>query len=237
METLHITDVVLDPSPEELDIPNLPFTTFLAFEDMHDSQIMDQIIHLIDLYQISFIRCTFGHIADTFRHFGDADAGGAPVLVKIDQDIGPLLSVWDADDLHIQQCPGFDDTILDAMGSEENGTFACATYVRSLTIADCSNFSISALRRFVESRLHLPPHNDDEWNPSATRVQHLHLFNNLPPISEADRERMMDGCLSLYRSTRQTTPHLLGRIGATSSFRGSTRQQRTLSRRPKRRIN
>jgi hypothetical protein len=184
---LHLTDVVLHPSPEDLEIPDLAFTG-LAFEDMHDPRIMDQIMHLLRApCQIWFTCCTFGGIPDTFRHFGDASIGGSLVFTDIDQDITPLLRVWDAHNLYIKQCPGFDDTTLDTMGSEENGTFAYATYMRTLLIIDSSNFSIAALRRFVESRLHLPPDNGNQWNPIATRVQRLCLYDNVPSISEADR--------------------------------------------------
>jgi hypothetical protein len=146
MDTLCITDVVLHSSPEILEISDLAFTESLAFEDMHDSQIMEEIIHLLcGPYRISFACCTFGGIADTFKHFGNAGVGGELVLAEINQDMALLLRVWDAYYLNIRQCPSFDDVTLEVMGSEENGTFACATYMRALTVYNCSNFSIVAL--------------------------------------------------------------------------------------------
>jgi hypothetical protein len=124
------------------------------------------------------------------------------VLKEIDQDMVPLLHVCGAHELYIRQCPSFDDTILYAMGSEDNGTFACATYIRTLTIIDCSNFSIAALRRFIESRLHLPPDDLDPWNPIMTRVQHLHISGNVPSMSEADRAWFGANVAQFYHNCR-----------------------------------
>jgi hypothetical protein len=192
MGTVRITDVVLHSPDEDLDILEPPRADFLTFEDMHDLQVMVQIVNLLGgPHQISFSRCSFGGIANTFRHFGAAGLGGELRLTEIEQDMAPLLRLCDAYYLEIHQCPSFDDVILDLMGSEDNGTFACATYLRTLTIRNCSNFSIAALRRFVESRLHLPgisKHDDFwQWNSIATRVRRLHLYGNIPPISVADR--------------------------------------------------
>jgi hypothetical protein len=188
-ETVRITDVVLQPSHGELEIPDLPWVYFLTFEDMHDPQIMDQMIHFLsDPHHISFTRCTFGGITDTSRHFGEADIGGGLRLTEINQDMASLLRHWGGHHLDIRQCQSFDDVILDVMGSQENETFACARYLRALDISDCSNFSIAALRRFVESRLCLPGLSGNEhWDPVATRIRTLHLINSAPSISDADR--------------------------------------------------
>ena len=189
MDTLSVNDVLLHPSPEGLEIPDFPYTAILMFEDMHDPWIMNQIFHILGAHcEIRFTSCSFGGVTDTFRHFGSAESGGELRLAEIDQDIVPLLRVSDAHYLHITRCPSFDDTtILDAMGSQADGTFACVTYMRSLTISNCLNFSIAALRRLVESRLHLPDPPLDEWMSIATQIQSLQLFGDLPPISEADR--------------------------------------------------
>jgi hypothetical protein len=174
VQSLGVTDVAIHPSPEEL--------------DMHDLRIMSQIIDLLgDPPQIWFTRCTFGVIADMSRDFGND--GGELVLAEIDRDMAPLLRLWHGHHLDVRQCPSFDDVILDMMGSEENGTFACTTHLRILNISDCPNFSVTALRRFVESRLHLPDlsYNEHGSHPIPTRVRSLHLVGNVPSISEADR--------------------------------------------------
>jgi hypothetical protein len=188
VQSLGVTDLAIHPLPEELDMHSLSASYFLAFEDVHDLRIMSQIIDLLgDPPQIWFTRCTFGVIADIFRDFGDD--GGELVLAEIDQDMGPLLRLWHGHQFDVRRCPSFDDVILDMMGSEVNGTFACTTHLRILNISDCPNFSITALRRFVESRLHLADLSDNEhwWNPIRTRVRSLHLVGNVPSISEADR--------------------------------------------------
>jgi hypothetical protein len=189
VHTLHITEVYLDPSPEELEI-DLIHTEFLIFEDMHDSQIIYQIMDWIDPREVSFIRCTFEHdITDPSRRFGYPEYGGALILQDIDQDIAPLIRAFDGYDLRITRCPTFDDYVLGMMtGPEGNRSLAYARYLRSLTLIDCPNFSIAALQRLVESRLHLPCHPGHGIDPTSEeiRIQVLSLAGNLPSMSEAE---------------------------------------------------
>ena len=108
-------------------------------------------------------------------------------MEEIDQDMTPLLRVWHAHHLNVVRCPDFSDITLDAMSAEEDETVACAAYLRTLSINNCSNFSIAALRRFIESRLHLPPDIVDQWDPVMIPVQSLYLSGNIPSIEEEDR--------------------------------------------------
>jgi hypothetical protein len=190
IDTLCVSDVALHRSHEA--IPLLARTTCLDFEDMHDFWIMDRIIHGTHVipanspFCISFTRCTFAGIFNTSRHVGQAGVGGDLILAEMDKDMVPFLRVFKANELEVLRCPSFNDIVLDAMGSEENGSFPCATYIRTLSITNCLNFSVAALRRLVESRLHLPPENNDQWNPTTTRLDGLFLEGNIPLISEAD---------------------------------------------------
>jgi hypothetical protein len=72
------------------------------------------------------------------------------------------------------------------MSSRENGVFNCAKCVEHLTIRNCPNFSIAALRRFVESRLKLLANTDDPWIPVTPRIQSIQVFGNVALISQAD---------------------------------------------------
>jgi hypothetical protein len=73
------------------------------------------------------------------------------------------------------------------MSSVEDGHFLCARSAHSLDIHDCLNFSFSALRRLVESRLHLPLDFDDPLDPIPTRFRYLCLSGDVPSLSEQDR--------------------------------------------------
>jgi len=190
--TLHIIDVDLDPSPEVYQI-NLRNLSFLVFEDMHDSQIMDHIINLVNPYTLTCIRCTF---EGTFRHFG-RPTRSVLVLEDIDGDISPLVRAFDGETLNITRCPRFDDTILDMMtGPGGNQTLACTRYLQNLDILDCPNFSIAALRRLVASRLHL------ENVPAAAAVeppvQIIFLAGDVPAISDVDWEWFLEN-VEIYR--------------------------------------
>jgi hypothetical protein len=188
VDTLCITDIDLDPSPHDLEIPNLAFVNTLSFEDMHDSRIMDQIIQLLycPFYMsFKFTCCTFGSIADAFRPFNPPGSGGLD-LKKINHNIAPLLRCWNGNSLDITDCPGFNDNILDMMGSKENGTFLYAPYLQTLSIYSPPNFSVAALRRFVESRLDLPV-DVEQSDPVTTRIHNIYLFSNALPVSREDK--------------------------------------------------
>jgi hypothetical protein len=165
LESLRIADLVLHPSPD-LVMPDLDFSLvdFLDLEGFHDFEVVGQIIRFLNHpFHVSFSRCNFEDITDQFDHIADI-GGGELILAKIDHDLAPLLRLWHGTFLSITDCPRFDDTVLDAMTSTENGAFNCATRVESLRIDTCPNISVAALRRFVESRLDVPVDIDNPWN-------------------------------------------------------------------------
>jgi hypothetical protein len=124
---------------------------------MHDSRVMFQMTDLIGPRELSFIRCSFTHIAGPFTRFGSPEFGGTLLLEEINQDIAPLIRLFDGRHLTITRCPSFDDSVLGMMtGPAGNQALAWTRYLRMITLIDCPNFSIAALQRFVESRLHLP---------------------------------------------------------------------------------
>jgi hypothetical protein len=138
------------------------------------------------LYRISFTRCTFENITDGIDYFSDTFNGGELYLEKIDHDLAPLLRIWHGHSLDVTDCPRFDDTLLDVMGSKDDGVFTCATFLEHLNIQNCPNFSVAALRRFVESRLDLPL-NDDPSNPVTPRIQRIRFSGNVPSVSEVEQ--------------------------------------------------
>jgi hypothetical protein len=183
--TLNITDVELHPSPEEIPI-DFEDLEWLLFEDMHDSQIMDQIIHMIDPDEVSFIRCTFDHIAHPFRRFGSPELGGWLILSDIHQDIAPLIRLFDGYHLHLTQCPSFNDAILGMMmGPAGNPALAWTRYLRTIILKDCPNISIAALQRFVASRAHLP-FDDGMGDIREARIDRLQFYGDVS-MSQAEQ--------------------------------------------------
>jgi hypothetical protein len=107
-------------------------------------------------------------------------------LEKIDHDLAPLLRHWHGHFLYVTDCPRFDDALLDAMSATENGVFVHLTRVANLTIKDCPNFSVAALRRFVESRLDLPDVNF-LWVNVTPRIRSVRFVGNVPAMSQAEK--------------------------------------------------
>jgi hypothetical protein len=150
---------------------------------------MDQINHWIDPCEVSFIRCTFNHGAHSlpFRRFGSPEYGGWLVLEEIGQDIASLIQLFDGYHLKITRCPSFDDSILGMMtGPVGHPAFASTRYLRTIILTDCPNFSIAALQRFVASRAHLP-YDPGFGEIREAQIDYLHLFGNVPSMSEADK--------------------------------------------------
>jgi len=74
------------------------------------------------------------------------------------------------------------------MATEENGVFICAPRVGDLSISGSPNFSVAALRRLVESKLHLPLPAEfpDEWILISARFEAIQIFGDAPPFSPQD---------------------------------------------------
>jgi hypothetical protein len=183
---MHIADLVLHPSPDHIPlIRYLDSVFFFTLEDLHDPEIIEDIFFGVrDPRNFWFTRCTFGDDTDGF--WEDFNCDGDLSLTEINQDLAPLLRRWTGLTLYVSDCPRFDDIALDMMSSVENGVLTCAPHARDLTIQNCPNFSLLALRQFVQSRLHLPSdfHN---FEPTPTRLQSLDVFGNVPSLSEDDR--------------------------------------------------
>jgi hypothetical protein len=71
----------------------------------------------------------------------------------------------------VKRCPSFNDTVLHMMTPREDGTHNCARNMVSLTIVDCQNFSVAALRQLVSAK---------------SRVESLRVFGRAPVISDED---------------------------------------------------
>jgi hypothetical protein len=86
------------------------------------------------------------------------------------------------------------------MAIEVNGVFFCAPYVRRLSIHDCPSISVAALRRLVESKLHLPlaPEFLNDWNLISTRFESIQVSGDAPPFSPEDVAWFRDNVPHFY---------------------------------------
>ncbi|KAG5643734.1 hypothetical protein DXG03_009724 [Asterophora parasitica] len=71
------------------------------------------------------------------------------------QALQNMLKFWDGSKLTLENCPGFDDDILDRLGERHNYPPVVqlfASELHHLVLINCAGFSINALKRMVEAR-------------------------------------------------------------------------------------
>jgi hypothetical protein len=123
------------------------------------------------------------------------------------EDLVGFLADCLADKLVISNCPGFGDEVLNAMMTPESrlarwgpGLSRCAPYVKDLSIRNCLDFSISALKRLVEWRRMQStcgPIYINITSAPPSHIQALRLSGRLPDVSTEDKE-WFKGCLSEF---------------------------------------
>jgi hypothetical protein len=79
----------------------------------------------------------------------------------------------------------------------------CATYLETLVIHNCPNFSIAGLRRLVQSRLGI---NGNEWYPSTMRIRAIEFSGNVPWVSHADRVWFRGNWVTFYQKSQSRFP-------------------------------
>jgi hypothetical protein len=76
-------------------------------------------------------------------------------LIDRGEDIEEHLRMFRGENLTIDDCPGFNDDVLNAMTEPRfvsGVSNSCAPFVRHLTIHDCPNISLPALKQFVKRK-------------------------------------------------------------------------------------
>jgi hypothetical protein len=141
---LRLTDITLDP----LDGFSLPFNSVLyslVCEDVGDMDALGYFIEYVDqVTDLTLTRCAIKNAtyeAETL------------ILKAIDYGVDYLdniLRFWTGRNLHLESCPGFDDALLERICDPSNP--AVAKSMKALDISNCLDFSVPALKRFVESR-------------------------------------------------------------------------------------
>jgi hypothetical protein len=81
--------------------------------------------------------------------------------------------------LDVGACPGFNDAVLQMMALREDGIRSCASEMVQLTIVNCPNFSIDALRHLVNARVS---------TPDGRQIEALQILDRVSVISDEDRQ-------------------------------------------------
>jgi hypothetical protein len=112
------------------------------------------------------------------------------------EDLCQYLTYWKGSMLSISNCPSFNDSVLETLGSatvEEDGAEElCLSDLIELSLHHCSNYSVSSLRRMVESREVVPDalllgsvHFLRSFVPRQFRIT---ISGSAPPISQEDQD-------------------------------------------------
>jgi len=139
----------------------------LGIEDCHNSEDIAEILRILGgVHMVTFTRCDVEPSFGTFWNFDISSISILTLRELGDQDLVPLLGLWNGDRLWVEDCPSFDDSILAAMRTRKNGRFLCTPRLKSLgiEISATSNATFSAaLKRFVATRLEERHRDGKRW--------------------------------------------------------------------------
>jgi hypothetical protein len=165
---------------------------------MHNTRCVEQILEFFGgLSDVHLVRCPLDP---------QYNCGYNLSLEEIDEgeDLSKLLRSSFAETLVIDNCPGFGDAVLNAMTDPGAQEKSCAYYMEGLTIIDCPNFSISALKQLVKTRrFQLQWSYEDDCYTPTPQFRDLRLVGCVPVISSEDID-WFNSCVSqfAYNPTR-----------------------------------
>jgi hypothetical protein len=178
---LRINDLSLQPSPYNLVVAFPPGPGgYIQLSQIHDFRFIADMLDLLHVaININLTRCAMGLPRGRFN------AGGSLTLrdIEADEDLMPLLRRWDGVRLYVDNCPGFNDIVLDVMTTVDAEYF-CAPFMAQLDIADCPNFSVAALKRLVSAKLQFV---DGGTQPG---IRKLRVSGLAPDISIEDQQQI-----------------------------------------------
>jgi hypothetical protein len=162
-------------------IPLAPECRGLELSHIRDfNSIADTLNQLPNDLDIVLTGCAMGDPRGPFN------LGGHLALrdINANEDIIPLLRCWQGSVLDVDNCPGFNDAVLDKMTTIDAGEYSCASCLDELNILNCPNFSAGALMRFVSARLEVV---DGSTSPRLTK---LSVSGFAPNISTEDQQQI-----------------------------------------------
>jgi hypothetical protein len=172
-----MSDLILHPSPHTL-APTLPLIlegNIQVHHIHHFEPIVDMLSLLPSNLNITITRCAMGHPRRFFNW-----SGCLTLRDQADEDLVPLLRCWLGAYLYVDNCPGFNDAVLDMMATAKDGQYFCAPYMVELDISNCPNVSAAALRRLASARSQVP---DED---TALELHPISVSGLAPDISTED---------------------------------------------------
>jgi hypothetical protein len=141
LTTIHVNDLHLEESPD----PSHGFFRFglktIVLESMPSTRCAQKIVTCLGAPQ--YVHIIRSGLISVFRSFSQSHT----ILQEIDEgeDLVAFIKKFSDCVLAVRDCPGFNDEVLDAMHH-------CAPGLQDLSIFNCPNISITALKKLVETR-------------------------------------------------------------------------------------
>lgn len=164
LNSLTFEDVDFDfiPSQPQNQFP-LSNVSYLEIKDLDGKLLTDLLYHCdwdnLDMVTITNCVLEDEHIFPLFCQHLCLDTIG------VDGHLSSLLKSWNGITLDFTNCPGYDDAVLETLGSvwpNDPSNFIVDSLMEIISTG-CSNFSIEALKRLVEHRNRTVDYADPEW--------------------------------------------------------------------------
>ncbi|TFK37414.1 hypothetical protein BDQ12DRAFT_159634 [Crucibulum laeve] len=153
----------------------------IAFEDIA-FEIIERffiLCHMEKLEVIKITRCPLdGPIEIPFT-------AETLILENIDSTLVSFLSDWDGTMLYVKNCTQFNDDVFALFNQFDEDGVLWPTHLRSITIEGCPNFTISALKNMVQTRVDSNG-GGEPFTPDSRRVHDITLVNCEQTITPED---------------------------------------------------
>lgn len=172
-------DCIFGPESEELWSEH----RYIGLTDLSGKLTAVILLNTAMCTSLDITRCPLGRITNlpspyelTFDEIDDGDS------------ICRLLTRWRGGVLHMQNCPGFNDDVLEMLGEasyydEEHSTFN-ASNLFQLRLENCHNFSTLALREMVERRIEALINEPEQELTKICTIS----GQNVPALRQEDRD-------------------------------------------------
>jgi hypothetical protein len=200
LTSFSINDVHLDesPTPPVLDADGEFLTDLFAdffiletiiLENMHNTSSVEQILDVLGGLTDLHLHITHCPLHPSYNFEGHLSLKD----IDADQDLVAFLTGCISQKLDIDGCPGFSDELLNAMMSPESSDDwhkmpSCTPFVQDLSILNCTDFSISTLKKVIETRRTQAIGVNPFVQTMPPRICLLRLSGRVPDVSEEDRE-------------------------------------------------
>lgn len=177
---LDLSSIVVPNPPKRRDPVGAPHPQLDCLEFLRVNPLLiNEVLHNISYTEtLNIISCGIGEgidrAVDAFHLTLEA--------ISDTQDISPFLSRWCGFELTVINCPSFNDAVLDILTNKSLNPNT--TNLGSFYISDCANFTVTALKRFVErQKAKFAEFGDEDDDFSCLEVTGFG-----PPLSVTERE-------------------------------------------------